>query len=69
MHTFLQKCSPTLRIFGVLGVVDISLFVDEMMYALVERGARTLSEGNYQIFCDIDALAVSMSQKFLRSFF
>ena len=33
---------------------------------LLERETRTLSEGNTRIFCDIDALAVSMSQKLLR---
>jgi len=31
---------------------------------MVEKGARTFFEENYQIFSDIDALAVSMSEKF-----
>ena len=35
------------------------------MYALVEMGCTdSFSKKNYQIFSDIDALAVSMSEKF-----
>ena len=38
------------------------------MYALFEKGNATFSEGKLPIFSDIDALAVSMSEKLLRSF-
>jgi len=38
------------------------------MYALVEKGDAIFPKENYQTFCDIDAIAVSMSQKLLRSF-
>ena len=38
------------------------------MYALVEKGSTDSFRRKYiKIFCDIDALAVSMSQKFLRA--
>ena len=35
-----------------------------MMYALVEMGMQLFRRKNYQDFSDIDALAVSMSEKF-----
>ena len=35
----------------------------------LKRGHLLFPKENYQTFCDIDALAVSMSEKFLRSFF
>ena len=43
-------------------------FVGRKCTLSLKKVARTLSEGNTQLFCDIDTLAVSMSQKLLRSF-